>query len=462
MTLPIALEAEMRLLGGSMKSSDWVNLTVTRTKASDYYDPRNRYIWSIIHDLYELDSEVTLTKIEARMDSKQCSIDYLVDLKVVGNIGLEIDQFLFEVKEASRKRQFVELSKDFATDSCRPDRESKDILSSMESKIFSFAEQEEKKVLVHIKEVMNDPESIMKSLQNRQELFMKGINAFKGVPTGYYDLDTSLKGLAPGHLMIVGARPGVGKTTFALNLMENLVTKFDCKALFFSLEMPSLELASKLVCQRANISMQKFSDGNITGVEYQKINESFKELESKTIIIDDQSSLSIDKLMTRAVRAKRVHGINVIFIDYVQLVTSNRKGTDIRHLEIADISRRLKEMAKELEVPVVALAQLNRDLEKRTDKKPFLSDLRESGSLEADADEILLLHRPEMYDPYDKPGLMEVFISKNRFGPTGKILLTYTKETGKINNYANPFDKNRNGTDGLSEAGDFFSGIPES
>lgn len=433
--VPYNLEAEMRILGGCMRSVDWVNKTVAELNASDFFSTENRHIFATIKDLYESDSNVTFDTIEARICLKTCSLNHLVDVLSVGSTYFDISEFMKPVKDASKKRDFQAIGNDLIRDCSDNTKSAKEVLESVEAQLFSSADSVRGKAFRHVKEILNDPKPYLQELQERQDLFREGKSAFKGTPSGYYDLDKHLKGFCPGHVTLIGARPGVGKTTMALNLVENLANKYKAPVMFFSLEMPAKELLEKLLCQYAEVSMPKHSDGNFGSEEFHRLASASRAIEKQTILIDEQPSLSIDQFKARAVRAKRMHDIKVIFVDYVQLLTSNKKGTDMRHLEIGDISRRLKETAKELDVAIVALAQLNRDVEKRTDKKPFLADLRESGSLEADADEILLLHRPEMYDVYDKPGLMEVIVAKNRFGPTGQFYLVYQKETGNIKNY---------------------------
>jgi len=431
-------QAEMSLLGGCLQSINWVNQSIASLLESDFFSQENRHIFATIKDLYSKDSQVTFQAIEARMDLKTCSLDHLVDCLSLGNLAYDMQDLIEDIKEASKKRNLQRIGYDFLKDTSSQTRSSKEILQSLEEQIFSASEGIQPQILKPIKDVLDKPIPFLQEIQNRQELHAQGISAFKGIPTGFYDLDKSLKGLISGHVTIIGARPGVGKTTLALNILENLVTKYRSPVMFFSLEMPATEVANKLICQRAQVSMQKLSDGSLNGEEFQRINVAYHALKEQIIIIDDQPSILIDQFKARCIRSKRIYGIKAVFIDYVQLMRSNRKGTDQRHLEIGDISRRLKETAKELEIPIIALAQLNREVDKRTDKRPYLSDLRESGSLEADADEILLLHRPDMLDPYDQPGVIHLHIAKNRFGPTGIIKLAFSKETGCINNYA-PF-----------------------
>lgn len=448
----VNVEVEARLLGTCLKSIDWVNKSVPALTPSHFKCPKNREIWSRINDLYKRDCRVDLEAIESIIDDKVCPVNYLVDVYSIGSTSLDIQQLLDSIKETHRKSQLYDIGNDLSRESENPKIFSAESIKTVEERFFRISQDTDKKIIKNIPESVDDPKKFLSALQERQELFKKGINPFEGIPTHYTKLDECLKGFCAGHLTLVGARPGMGKTTFALNLAERIVKESKEGVLFFSLEMPAKELAEKLICMGAAVSFQKYKQGSLSSDEYQRIVVSYHYWNTQNFYIDDQPSLNIHDLHSRASRYKKTHNISCVFIDYVQLVTS--KSHEARYLEIGDISRKLKEMAKTLEIPVIALAQLNRDTEKRDNKKPFISDLRESGSLEADADEIILLHRPEVYDPYEKPGLIQVFVAKNRFGPQSNFELAFIKETGKIENYAftnqrssdvpNPISQERN------------------
>lgn len=430
------IESEMRLLGGCMRNQDWVSEAVPNLTISHFFDPRNREIFAQIQLLYEKDHEVTLASLEALTPNKGASVNYLMDVYILGSEALFISDLMESIKNAYKKRECERIGEAIVAASKLSSSKPEEIVSSAEEAFFQLSQDSHKKILRTPSQILNDPTPFLKRLEERQQLFREGKSSFQGIPTGFLDLDNHIQGLSKGHLTVIGARPGMGKTTCALNLVEKLFQK-SIPVLFFSLEMPASELLEKLICQIAEVDHKLYAKGSISGADFQKLVSVSRHLEAHShLLIDDQPSLAIDQIKNRALRAKKVFGIQAIFIDYLQLVTSNRKGTDIRHLEIADISRRLKEIAKELQVPVIALAQLNRETEKRTSKEPFLSDLRESGSIEADADEVILLHRPEMYDIHDKPGLIKFIIAKNRFGQTGSFLMVFEKNYGGFKDYA--------------------------
>lgn len=427
------IETEMRLLGTCFKSVDCVNQTLSALHVLHFDSPKNREIWLKIKFLYENDSEVRLETIEPIIDLKTCPLAYLLDVYAVGSLGISIPDCIKALKEFHIKRELDALAKDLQKNLLNKKINSSECIRVCEEKLFLLSQDSSKKVVKNIPQSVDEPKDFLVELQDRQDRFKQGVRTYEGIPTYFTKLDEYLKGLCPGHLTLVGARPGMGKTTFALNLAVRVVKQCNESILFFSLEMPGKELGEKIICLDSRVSFQKFKEGSLNSCEFQNTVVSYNFWKDKNFLIDEQPALDIEQLMSRATRYKKTHNIAAIFIDYVQLLHS--KSQEIRHLEIGDISRKLKELAKKLHVPVIALAQLNREVEKRTDKKPYLADLRESGSLEADADEVILLHRKEVYDPFDKPGLMQVYIPKNRFGPQGDFELFFEKETGRLENY---------------------------
>ena len=432
--IPTSLEAELRVLGGALKSADWAAKLTETLEEYHFFDPKNRQVFAIIKKLMSQDRPVDTDSAFAIYEADKGSIDHFISIISMGSLGFYIEDFIAEIKESFSKRKLQDFAQELYKSVGMSPKPFLEILRSAEESIFGISDEKAATTMHSLQEVLNSPEDMMVTLQKKQELRLKGESVFDGIPTHFYDLDKSISGLVRGHFTIIGARPGVGKTTFALNLIENLIFKSRAKILFFSLEMPAKEISEKLVCQYADFSYRKYREAEVKD-GYQKLYNAKKEWEKRpNLFIDDQPSLGIDQLKARALRTKRSHGLDVIVIDYIQLVTS-KKGAEARHLEIGDISRRCKEIAKELNVVVVALAQLNREIEKRTDKTPYISDLRESGSLEADADEILLLHRPEMGNEKTEISIMDIFLAKNRFGPMGKISLNFNKELGTLRNH---------------------------
>lgn len=290
-----------------------------------------------------------------------------------------------------------------------------------------------------VKEVIQSPHDDDKTflgiVQERQELYRSGKEVFTGHKTHYADIDRIFGGFNEGHLTLIGARPAVGKTTFMVNLILNQLTINKIPVGIFSLEMPMLQIVEKMIYCSADIDWKQASKGMITSEEYQRIVVKSKELEETVCLIDDKGRSDLNLIISRAHHWKERYGVKIIFVDYIGLIRGVGRFNN-KYEEITHISQQMKILAKDLSIPIVCLAQLNRGIEGKSDKAPQASDLRDSGSLEQDSDEIFLLHSPSLYDKYDKPGILQVLLRKNRFGPTGQVDLQMNGATGKINNLA--------------------------
>lgn len=266
--------------------------------------------------------------------------------------------------------------------------------------------------------------SFMRQLKERMQQKQCGILS-SGVPTGFKHFDEKVGGLTPSHLIIGAGRPGMGKTAFALNIMENIVVDFKRPVGFFSLEMSYSEVIDRLIGSQVNIPLKKIRIGDLTYNESHAIEEKIEELEKVPLIIDDSPYQTMATLSSKAIRMKTKHKIEALFIDYLQLIQGNRKGSENRYMEITEISRKLKCLAKYLNIPIVCLSQLSRSVEQRNDKTPQLSDLRDSGAIEQDADIVFFLYRKDYYNPYEQGS--KIIIAKNRHGSMGTVDVTFDK-----------------------------------
>lgn len=427
------LEAEISLIGGCLKSFDWAcEATLTLTPLH-FFAKESREVFTLMLELSRRDGEISFQSLDAL--APPSSKDFLLKAYLIGSQYADRKSLIETLKKAKDKRDLLQIGLDLFTNSQDQKKEPNSLIQTTHESLNAISDGTSKQTFYTAKDILDTPDNFLMRYQKKQEAYRRGETVLTGIPTGFLDLDKHISGLTPGHLTIVGARPSVGKTTFATNLLQKMYEK-KTPSIFFSLEMPKQELIAKLVCQMAKIDYKTYQSGSGDAAFFQAMVPIYHHLSKNDIVLyDDQPSLSIDKLHARVGRAKRSTGIKVVFIDYLQLLKSNRKGTDVRHLEIADISRTLKEIAKENDVCIVALAQLNRESEKRDSKRPYMSDLRESGSIEADADEIILLHRPEIYNAHDKPGLMEILVAKNRFGSTGSFYLNFAKASGHLTDY---------------------------
>jgi replicative DNA helicase len=311
-------------------------------------------------------------------------------------------------------------------------------LDDAESRVFSVAEERVIDSTRPIKDLLlQASEELEKRFESKVSL--------TGVPTGFVDLDEILLGLQPSSLVIVGARPAMGKTAFALNIASHVAQVANLPVLVFSLEMSHTELTMRFLSSEARVDSKKLRTGAISEAEWSRINSAIGRLDNRLLYLDDNASVTVMEIRAKARRLKAKHsGLGLIVIDYLQLMTGN--NSESRQLEVSEISRNLKILARELDVPVMALSQLSRRLEDRQDKRPQLSDLRESGSLEQDADVVMFLHRPEMFrgekgDAADnsEKGVAEVIIGKHRAGPTGTVKLVFFGEHTKFENMARGF-----------------------
>ncbi len=280
----------------------------------------------------------------------------------------------------------------------------------------------------------------LKELQERQEAFQtRGPNdpGITGIPSYFLDLDRMINGLNNSNLIILAARPAMGKTAFALNIAENVCFKSNLPVGIFSLEMTAEQLLHRLICSQAEVESDKIRTGALTGNDFQRIVSAVAHMQNRTMVIDDQPGLKITDLRARARRMKETYGIRLLVIDYLQLISGSgsNRTMENRQNEISEISRMLKTLARELNIPIICLSQLSRKVEDRTGHRPMMSDLRESGSLEQDSDIVMLMLRREYYDPNDKPGMAEIIVAKNRHGSVGSVHLTFIKELAQFRNH---------------------------
>lgn len=335
------------------------------------------------------------------------------------------------VRERSVLRQLIEVGTDISTSGYQPDgRESQELVESAEKSIYQIAEQG-----VRSRGGFQDIKKLLTQTVETIDHLFETEGAITGLPTGFDKFDEMTTGLHPGELIIVAGRPSMGKTTFAMNMAENAAVGQKTPVAVFSMEMPGESLAMRMISSLGRIDQHHIRTGQLTDEDWPRITSAVHMLSEAKIFVDDTPALSPGEIRARARRLKRKHGLGLIVVDYLQLMQV-KGGSENRATEISEISRNLKGIAKELEVPVVALSQLNRSLEQRPDKRPIMSDLRESGAIEQDADLIVFIYRDEVYNE-DSPqkGTAEIIISKQRNGPIGKSMLTFLGKYTKFENF---------------------------
>jgi replicative DNA helicase len=348
------------------------------------------------------------------------------------------------VRERSIMRNLVEVGSDIVESAFSPQgKDAQQLLDESESKIFQIADAgtSEKLGFVDIKELLP------KAAQRIDDLYqLDDPNGVTGVPSGYSDLDQKTAGLQPGDLIIIAGRPSMGKTSLALNIAEHVGMEAGLPVAIFSMEMGAAQLTMRLLGSVGKLDQHKMRIGQLEDEDWPKLTNALGVLNEAPIFIDEGSALNSYEVRARARRLHRQQGkLGLIVIDYIQLMSSaNEQSTENRATEVSEISRSLKALAKELNVPVVALSQLNRSVESRPDKRPMMSDLRESGAIEQDADVIMFIYRDEVYNPETaEKGVAEILLSKQRNGPTGTVKLTFLGQYTRFENYANPgYDSN--------------------
>jgi replicative DNA helicase len=430
---PHNLLAEESLLGAMLLSPDAISIATELLSADDFYKPAHGQIFSAIARLYESGQPADAVTVADELDragltSMGADPAALVTLQANTPSSANALHYASIVQELAILRRLIGASGEISDLAYSAPDDVPGVIDTAEQLILDVAERRDDKAVRPLSELLHE------SVDWIEE---RGKGNITGTATGFTDLDNILLGLQPSSLTIVGARPSMGKTSFALGILTHVGAVLQKPALLFSLEMSHLELSQRLLASEAKVNAQKMRTGQLGESDWQKVSRALTRLGRASIYIDDNPHLTIMDVRARARRLKKQHGeLGIVVVDYLQLMSS-RVRAENRQVEVAEMSRGLKILARELTCPVLALSQLSRNLEQRADKRPMLSDLRESGSLEQDADVVLFLYREEAYDsdaPVDKRGLAEVLISKHRNGPTGHVNLAFLGEYARFDN----------------------------
>ena len=434
---PHSVDAEQAVLGGLMLDENAWERIADKIGEDDFYRKDHRLIYRAIGELSNKNMPCDAVTLADWFESNNLSelvggSSYVIQLANATPSAANIVAYADIVREKSVLRQLIDAGTQIAGDGFQPEgRSTQEILEGAEQKVFAIAEAgaRGRKGFTKMRDAVKEAFQIL-----HQRYESKG--SVTGLATGFTDLDEMTAGLQPSDLIILAARPSMGKTALAVNMAEHAAIKSKKAVAIFSMEMSASQLAFRLISSLGRINQQHLRTGDIQEEEWPRVTSAITLLSDAKIFIDDTPSLSPAELRARARRLKREHDLGLIVIDYLQLmqVPGNKEN---RATEISEISRGLKALAKELNVPVIALSQLNRSLEQRTDKRPMMADLRESGAIEQDADVILFIYRDEYYNPEspDK-GQAEIIIGKQRNGPTGALKLTFLGQYTKFENFA--------------------------
>jgi replicative DNA helicase len=434
---PHNLEAEESLLGAMLLSRDAITAAVeANVDASDFYKPAHTHVFEAILSLYgqgEPVDPVTVAEELRRADLLEPlgGRAALLQLQASTPASANATHYAKIVNELALLRRLIGVAGDIAEMGYDDSQEVVDTLDRAESLVFEVAERRVSESMVKVSDALQDTLDQLEALYD-------STGDITGVPTGYTELDHLLLGLQPSNLIVVAARPGAGKTSLALGAAANVAMEARKPVLFFSMEMGTLELTKRLLAGEARVDARRLQTGNIPEGDWTRLSHAVGRLAEAPLFIDDNPHCTVMEMRAKSRRTKARHGeLGLVVVDYLQLMTPLTKRAENRQVEVAEISRGLKILARELDCPVMALSQLNRQLEYRADKRPMLADLRESGSLEQDSDVVVFIYRDEIYNPdSDQRGTAEIIVSKHRNGPTGTTRLAFVDRLTKFANMA--------------------------
>ncbi|MEE0014720.1 MAG: replicative DNA helicase [Bacilli bacterium] len=435
--MPNNLEAEESVLGACFLSKYALQKATESLLPESFYSEKNAKIFTAMMDLAEEKTPIDLTTITSHLKKKNelnevGGVEYLTEILNFVPTASNVDYYIQNVEETAILRRLIETANDIATEGYRTDETVNEILDSSEKKILSIVKNRKSSEFRSIKDVLLKTQSDLERLsENKSEI--------TGLATGWYDLDKLTTGLHPNEFIIIAARPAMGKTAFALNLATHAAMTQDKSVAVFNLEMSAEQLAMRILSSLGQLEGFKLRTGNLMNNDWKRINEAVSQLSNTNLVIDDTPGITIGEIRAKCRRlASSEKGLSLVIIDYLQLISGGKNYGANRQQEVSDISRSLKTLAMELNVPIIALSQLSRSVEGREDKRPLMSDLRESGSIEQDADIVAFLYRDDYYNKEarteDNTSISELIIGKHRNGPTATIELLFKKNTSTFLN----------------------------
>lgn len=430
---PNDIEAEQAILGCMLTDKDAVISAIEVLKEEDFYREDNKAIYSAIMNLYNKAEPIDIITVKAELASlgkleSVGGLEYLAELPEKVPTTANIDKYIKIVEEKSVLRSLIKTSNELITLGYDDTQEVDEIIDVAEKKIFNLMQNRNQKGYTPLKDVLVDTFAQLEQLYNQKQ-------QITGVPTGFLDLDYKTSGLHKSDLVLIAARPAMGKSAFAINIAANAAVRAKTPVVIFSLEMSKEQIVNRILCSEAMVDSNKIRTGKVEEDDWVKLAGALGPLSEAEIYIDDTPGISITEIRAKCRKLKLEKNIGLVVIDYLQLVQGTSKKNSSREQEISEISRSLKILAKEIDVPVIALSQLSRAAEQRPDHRPMLSDLRESGAIEQDADIVMFLYRDDYYNPdTEKKNIAEVIISKHRAGSTGTVELLWLSNFTKFAN----------------------------
>lgn len=432
--LPHSAEAEQSVIGAMIMDQEAILTASEILTSDDFYNPQFRTLYDAMLALYQEGKPVDLVTLQNRLQemnvpAELCSVEFISNIIAAVPTSANVKYYSEIVRQKAVLRRLIRVTEGIANECYQDNEKLEDILEQTEKQVFDVVQNRASSDFVPIRQVALET---LDSIQSTA----KNAGAVTGVSTGFYDLDARTAGLQKSDLILIAARPSMGKTAFVLNIAENVAIKNNITTVIFSLEMSRVQLAKRLISMNSHVDSQKIRTGQLEDQEWRDLTESTVILGESALVIDDTPGISIAELRSKCRKLKLEKNLGLIIIDYLQLMSgSGGNKNESRQQEISDISRSLKALAREVDCPVIALSQLSRAVEKRDDKRPMLSDLRESGAIEQDADVVMFIYRDEYYNKdSDSKGITEIIIGKQRNGPTCTVQLKWLAELTKFAN----------------------------
>lgn len=428
--LPQDIVAEQSLLGAIIINNDVLPEVLTIIRPRDFYEQRHQIIFQAILDLYDHHKPIDLLTLTSELKAQKKlneigKASYLAELSNFVPAASHAKAYAEIIERTSIRRRLISAGNQIAENAYEDDVNTDDLIGNAEKELFEVSDKIIKSDYIPMGE-------LLVNAFDRLEELHKNKGALRGLKTGFRDIDKKTAGFQKGDLIIIGARPAMGKTTFAQNLAYNIASINKKGVLFFSMEMAANEIIDRMISDVSGVDNWKMRTGNLTDEEFQKIGDALADMDEIPIYIDDTSSMTIMELRNKARRAMHDNNIGIVIVDYLQLISGSNRYAGNRVQEVSEVSRGLKILARELSIPVIALAQLSRNVTGRDDPRPVLSDLRDSGSIEQDADLVMFLHRPDYYkqnqEGYEETHITELLIAKHRHGAVGKVELYFHPE----------------------------------
>ena len=430
---PNSIEAEQSVIGSMLYAPDSISEAADLVKAEDFYQRQYGIIFETIMELYQAGKTPDIITLQNALKTKDVppevySVEYLRDLINSVFTSANIKAYARIVAEKALLRRMIKTFDTLENDCYLEKEDTETLVNRTEKEIFDLLEKRKDSISKPIDEIT------LNVLAKIEEAAKNG-GGITGIPTGFTQLDHMLTGLQPSDLILVAGRPSMGKTAFALNLVDNISVKKHYRTAIFELEMSAEQLVNRMLAMEAHVDSQKLRTGTLADAEWDDIVEASSIIAQSNLIIDDTAGINVSELRSRCRRYKLEKGLDLVIIDYLQLMSGSGRASDNRQLEISEMTRSLKQLARELNVPIILLSQLSRAPEQRSDHRPQLSDLRESGAIEQDADIVIFLYRDEVYNKEtEKKGIAEIIVQKQRNGPIGTVELAWLENLTKFSN----------------------------